>query len=109
MQECGHKGCRIQAEVGEDERCLSRVRHIRFTRGAHLRAVRLNREEECIINNAGSFCRADPSRHLVAQGFPKGLDRSRKRAYLGDRIGSRPRDPARLFNWLRLNAHSFGE
>ena len=31
MEQCGHEGCRIKAEVGKDERRFSGVGHIRLT------------------------------------------------------------------------------
>ena len=67
MEQRRHEGCRIKAEVGKNQRRLSGVGHIWLTRCAHLRAVRLDGEEEGIINKARRLRRTDSRSNLVAQ------------------------------------------
>ena len=103
-----HEGCRIKAEVGKNQRRLSGVCHIRLTRCAHLCAVRLDGEEEGVVNEARRLRRTDSRSNLVAQRLAERLDRSRKRADLGNWIRRRALSPRRLLDWLRFDAHSFG-
>jgi hypothetical protein len=71
--------------------------------------MRLNGEEEGIVNEACRLRRTDSRCNLVAQRFAKRLNRARKSADLGDWIRRRALGPRRLLDWLRLDAHSFGE
>ena len=59
MEQCGHEGCRIKAEVGKDERRFSGVGHIRLARGAHLCAVCFDSKEESVVNDARRLRRPD--------------------------------------------------
>jgi hypothetical protein len=109
MEECRHKGCRIEAEVSKDQGCLCRVCHIRLTRSANLGAVRFNCKEKCVIDEASSLGRADPGDDLIAQRLAQGFNGTRKGANLCDWVSGRSRDLWRLFDGLWFDAHDFGE
>ena len=108
VKEGRDEGRCIEAEIGEDQGGFGGVRDVRLARGADLLAMRLDREEEGVVDLAHGLGGADCRAHLLAEGRSQGFHRPCQRTNLGDRIGGAACIAPLTFQGLRFDAHGFG-